>query len=88
MRRVKRGTPVRCQTPQGPLYAVVYDRQLPRERERGLVYVRIAVDHPMGKRGRRVHVYLATVTRRTPGAHALRRRSQRQPQIRLGLVLP
>lgn len=70
MRRVKRGTPVRCVTDRGLFHAVVYDHQLPRERERGLVYVRVTADCALARRGQRMHVPVACVSRRTPRAHA------------------
>lgn len=72
-RRLRRGLPVRVKTSRGPLYAVVYDRQLPRERERELVYVRVVLDHPLARKGRRLHVSLTRVSPRMPRAHAVPR---------------
>lgn len=72
-RRLRRGLPVRVKTSRGPLYAAVYDRQLPRERERELVYVRVILDHPYARKGRRMHVSLTRVSARIPRAHALPR---------------
>ena len=73
-RRLRRGLPVKVQTGRGPLYAVVYDRQLPVERERELVYVRVILDHPLARKGRRMHVSLTRVSLRMPRAHAVPRR--------------
>lgn len=74
MRRFKRGTPVVCKITGGLLHGVVYDHQLPRERERGLVYIRVTADCALARRGQRMHVPVACVSRRKPGAHAGRSR--------------
>lgn len=74
MRRFKRGTPVRCMTDRGLIQGVVYDRQLPRERELGLVYIRVTADCALASRGQRMHVPAACVARRKPRAHAGRQR--------------
>lgn len=74
MRRFKRGVPVVCTMAGTPLHGVVYDRQLPRERERGLVYIRVTADCALASRGQRMHVPVACVARRKPGAHAGRQR--------------
>jgi len=63
-------------------YGVVYDRQLPRERERGLVYVRLTADCALGVRGTCTHMRLACLQRRRRGAHAARRPPIRRLQLR------
>lgn len=74
MRRFKRGVPIVCTMAGTPLHGVVYDRQLPRERERGLVYIRVTADCALARRGRRMHVPVSCVARRAPRAHASRGR--------------
>lgn len=74
MRRFKKGIPVICTMAGGLLHGVVYDKQLPRERLRGLVYIRVTADCALARRGQRMHVSVSCVARRTPGAHASRGR--------------
>lgn len=82
MRRCpRRGTPVRCATPKGVAFGVVFDRQLPREREHGLVYVRLTADGPLGTRGQRLHVPLAGMRTRSRRVHARPRRRRRVLQL-------
>lgn len=87
MRRFKRGVPVRCTLAGAPLHGVIYDQQLPRERQHGLVYIRVTADCALARRGQRMHVPVSCVARRTPGAHAARQRPTGWNRLRFWPVL-
>jgi hypothetical protein len=66
----RRGTPVACSTPQGPLYARVFGRPLPREYAMGVVYLRVTADHALRRKGDYLHVRVQDVKIRVRATHA------------------